>query len=170
MHRLTPVCGVVLCFSGWVWPDDAAELRQSARTALARAARYLHEKVSVRGTYLWRYSGDLIQRFGERRATATQGWIQPPGTPSVALALLRATRLPRRGFTWKRHWLRLMHSWTHYWLVGVVIILWNFILGITSVCFIENKWKPGFAITDNAAIAAPTMMTPRKAPYVSLWK
>ncbi|MCS7166678.1 MAG: pectate lyase, partial [Gemmatales bacterium] len=90
MHRLTPASGVVLIFSAWVWPDDAAELRQSAQTALARATRYLHEKVSVRGTYLWRYSGDLIQRFGERRATPTQGWIQPPGTPSVALALLRA--------------------------------------------------------------------------------
>jgi hypothetical protein len=48
--------------------------------------------VAVEGTYLWQYSEDLSQREGEGKATATQGWVQPPGTPTVGLAFLAAWR------------------------------------------------------------------------------
>jgi PelA/Pel-15E family pectate lyase len=39
---------------------------------------------------LWRYSTDLARREGEGRASETTVWVQPPGTPSVADALLTA--------------------------------------------------------------------------------
>jgi PelA/Pel-15E family pectate lyase len=47
---------------------------------------------------LWRYSADLSERAGEEKATASQIWVQPPGTPSMGMAFLHAyetTRDPR---------------------------------------------------------------------------
>lgn len=60
-----------------------------AREALRKATAYL-SSMSTRGGYLWRYSPDLRERAGENIATSTQIWIQPPGTPSVGMALLNA--------------------------------------------------------------------------------
>ncbi|GAG32050.1 unnamed protein product, partial [marine sediment metagenome] len=49
-----------------------------------------HGTVSTNGGYLWVYSEDLKERAGEGKATVTQIWVQPPGTPSVGFAYLRA--------------------------------------------------------------------------------
>src|SRR6185436_19339543 len=64
--------------------------REEAVKALEKAVRFYRTEVSVHGTYLWQYSDDLSKREGEGKATATQGWVQPPGTPSVGLAFLKA--------------------------------------------------------------------------------
>ena len=61
------------------------------RDALAKAARYFRS-IATEGGYLWRYSLDLKERAGENVATDTQIWVQPPGTPAVGEALLRAWR------------------------------------------------------------------------------
>jgi hypothetical protein len=65
-------------------------LGAEAEDALSRAVGYFREEVSVHGSYLWSYSEDLTDRRGENEATETQGWVQPPGTPSVGVAYLRA--------------------------------------------------------------------------------
>lgn len=65
-------------------------LEQRARDALMRAVQFFRTKVAVNGSYLWVYSADLKVRRGEGEATETQGWVQPPGTPSVGMAILRA--------------------------------------------------------------------------------
>lgn len=62
---------------------------EAARQALARATDYL-SSIATEGGYLWRYSVDLSQRAGENAATPTQIWVQPPGTPAVGQAFLRA--------------------------------------------------------------------------------
>ncbi len=46
--------------------------------------------ISTEGGYLWKYSLDLTERAGEAKATATQVWIQPPGTPTMGMTFLRA--------------------------------------------------------------------------------
>lgn len=46
--------------------------------------------ISTEGGYLWRYSPDLKERAGENAASPTQIWVQPPGTPSMGMAFLRA--------------------------------------------------------------------------------
>jgi len=61
-----------------------------ASDALRRAVTFFRSEVSVEGGYLWRYSADLARREGEGAATASMAWVQPPGTPSVGLALLAA--------------------------------------------------------------------------------
>lgn len=70
--------------------QDHEQLVPEARTALSRAVRYFHDEISCHGGYLWRYKEDLSEREGEGKATPTQIWVQPPGTPSVGLALLQA--------------------------------------------------------------------------------
>ncbi|MCS7254695.1 MAG: pectate lyase [Armatimonadota bacterium] len=63
---------------------------QRVSDAIMRAVQFFRTKVAVNGSYLWVYSADLKVRRGEGEATETQGWVQPPGTPSVGMTLLRA--------------------------------------------------------------------------------
>jgi PelA/Pel-15E family pectate lyase len=68
---------------------DGDDLRGQALAALGKATAYMRS-ISTEGGYLWKYSLDLKERAGETKATATQIWIQPPGTPSVGMTFLRA--------------------------------------------------------------------------------
>jgi hypothetical protein len=65
-------------------------LPEQAAAVLTAAVRFFRTEVAVQGSYLWSYSEDLKIRRGEAEATATQGWVQPPGTPAVGMAYLRA--------------------------------------------------------------------------------
>lgn len=60
------------------------------REAMDRAARFFGERVAVEGGYVWDYSTDFKERRGEGPARPRQNWVQPPGTPSVGEAFLRA--------------------------------------------------------------------------------
>ena len=62
----------------------------AARQAMQQATNYFTSQVSTEGGYLWKYSQDLKDREGENRAPASRVWVQPPGTPSVGEAYLRA--------------------------------------------------------------------------------
>jgi len=75
---------------GLVLPSKKRDLEDKARSALQRAVRFYREEVGVHGGYLWRYSDDLSKREGEGEASAMTAWVQPPGTPTVGLAYLRA--------------------------------------------------------------------------------
>ncbi len=72
----------------------AATLRAEAMETATRATRFL-SSISTRGGFAGTYSLDLKERFGEgpyEKATATEIWVQPPGTPSVGEAFLRLYR------------------------------------------------------------------------------
>lgn len=76
---------------------DSDPLAEEAKGALARATAGMRA-ISTEGGYLWRYSADLSERWGETKATASQVGVQPPGTPAVGMAFLRAyaaTKDPR---------------------------------------------------------------------------
>ena len=89
VHAFVLVALTTASASGAVDPEEQ-KLRSQAATALRRACRFFDAAVSTEGSYLWRYSEDLSRREGEGPATATMGWVQPPGTPSVGLAYLDA--------------------------------------------------------------------------------
>jgi hypothetical protein len=74
--------------------DDEANQRLAveAKAGLDRAVRFFRDEVSTEGGYLWRYSEDLATREGEGTADEYTVWVQPPGTPSVGIALLGAYR------------------------------------------------------------------------------
>lgn len=61
-----------------------------AVAALRRAVEFYHGRVASHGGYVYHYSLDLRQRWGEGAATGEQIWVQPPGTPTVGLAYLEA--------------------------------------------------------------------------------
>ena len=65
-------------------------LPREALQSLRRATRFFQDQVSAEGGYLWRYSEDLSKREGEGRAEGETVWVQPPGTPSVGMALIDA--------------------------------------------------------------------------------
>ncbi|TKW70203.1 MAG: pectate lyase, partial [Bradyrhizobium icense] len=64
--------------------------KTTAEAALKRAASYMDEVVSYRGGYVWSYSPDLTQTFGEMEAKRTMLWLQPPGTSSIGHIYLDA--------------------------------------------------------------------------------
>src|SRR5262245_40740234 len=68
--------------------DEALE--QAARAAMRKAASNYRDNVASHGGYVYYYSADLSQRWGEGAATLDQIFVQPPGTPTVGLAYLAA--------------------------------------------------------------------------------
>jgi len=67
-----------------------APTREQAVQASDKAVRFFHSKVATHGGYVWRYSSDLRHRQGEGLAYDDRIWVQPPGTPAVGLAFLKA--------------------------------------------------------------------------------
>lgn len=97
MSRLNAVClSLLLCGALTVQAlraqgtDSALPDENGAVAALKKAASYYREKVASHGGYVYYYSTDLTQRWGEGRASADTIFVQPPGTPSVGMAYLEA--------------------------------------------------------------------------------
>lgn len=80
----------------WLAPVQAAPaeetlaLREQALAGLKRAATYFRTRVASHGGYVYYVSLDLQRRWGEGAATASQVFVEPPGTPAVGRAYLQA--------------------------------------------------------------------------------
>src|SRR5262245_62113428 len=87
-------CMAVALALGALTQAGAAEgdgaLREQAVTAMRRAAEYYRGQVASHGGYVYYYSPDLTKRLGEGVAGPSQIFVQPPGTPTVGLAYVRA--------------------------------------------------------------------------------
>lgn len=66
------------------------DLREWSVATMRMAAVYFHTQVASHGGYVYYYSIDFKQRWGEGKATTDQIWVQPPGTPTVGMAYLKA--------------------------------------------------------------------------------
>jgi PelA/Pel-15E family pectate lyase len=88
---------VVTSLCLWAAAGFALE-RAAAEAGLKRAATFFRERVATEGGYLWKYSADLALREGENVADAQSVWVQPPGTPTVGLAFLRAWQVTRDAY------------------------------------------------------------------------
>ncbi|MDM0075593.1 pectate lyase [Variovorax sp. J2P1-59] len=71
-------------------PAPAPGPQAPALVALKSATSYMDEVVSYKGGYVWSYSPDLTQTFGEMEAKRTMLWLQPPGTSSIGHIYLDA--------------------------------------------------------------------------------
>lgn len=90
ISMLSPIA-LAACGGGDDEPTPAPDTPQSeAAAAIKRAASYMDEVVSYKGGYVWSYSPDLTQTFGEMEAKRTMLWLQPPGTSSVGHTYLDA--------------------------------------------------------------------------------
>jgi len=65
-------------------------LRDEARKALKKAATFYRDKVASHGGYVYYYTPDLKERWGEGKASLDTIFVEPPGTPTVGMAYLRA--------------------------------------------------------------------------------
>jgi PelA/Pel-15E family pectate lyase len=72
-----------------------SELKEQARKAMKKAISFYRSQVAVRGGYVYYTSLDLKSRWGEGKAEPEQIWVQPPGTPTVGFAFLRAYEATR---------------------------------------------------------------------------
>lgn len=93
MHQVQVRSALVLsCLLTCGTTTDAQQVdfRNEATAAIRKAATYYREKVASHGGYVYHYTLDLQERWGEGKASASQIWVQPPGTPTVGLAFLRA--------------------------------------------------------------------------------
>jgi hypothetical protein len=86
LRRLSVVPLILLA----IRPAAAEDLTASSRAAISKAATFFHDKVSTHGGYVYQYSADLALREGEGVTDLDTVWVQPPGTPAVGLAFLRA--------------------------------------------------------------------------------
>jgi PelA/Pel-15E family pectate lyase len=96
LRSILVTAALTLASSGQALAADSP-LPAEARAALDKATHALHS-ISTEGGYLWRYSPDLKIRGGEAPTTATQVWVQPPGTPAVGHAFLRAYQVTGDAF------------------------------------------------------------------------
>jgi PelA/Pel-15E family pectate lyase len=71
-------------------PAADAVLREQTLASMRKAAMYFRSQVATRGGYVYHYSTDLQQRWGEGKTTKDQIFVQPPGTPTVGMAYLKA--------------------------------------------------------------------------------
>jgi PelA/Pel-15E family pectate lyase len=72
--------------------------RLTAVRAMKKAAVFYRGTIASYGGYVYYYSLDLQQRWGEGRAARYTLFVQPPGTPAVGMAYLKAYAATGDGF------------------------------------------------------------------------
>ncbi len=71
-------------------PAGAAPSRADIIGTMKRATKFMVEKVSTHGGYVWAYLPDMSRRWGELEAMPSMIWVQPPGTPTMGNLFLDA--------------------------------------------------------------------------------
>lgn len=84
-HFSTLVCALL-----FVPTFGRAQSRLEVESGMKKATRFFVEKIGRHGGYVYYTSPDLSRRLGEGTATESQIWVQPPGTPTVGIALVAA--------------------------------------------------------------------------------
>ncbi|MGM8226384.1 pectate lyase [Cellvibrio sp. ARAG 10.3] len=74
-------------FSAAIFAEPSSD---EVKDTMKRATRFMVEKVSHRGGYVWSYLPDFSRRWGELEARDTMIWIQPPGTATMGHVFLDA--------------------------------------------------------------------------------
>lgn len=90
MHGFRPLVLAAVLVCSQSLASAQGDLRGQAINTMHKAAQFYHSQVATHGGYVYHYSLDLSQRWGEGVATITQVWVQPPGTPTVGMAYVKA--------------------------------------------------------------------------------
>ena len=91
-RQISPSLRLTLLFlttQSLVAVGQSSDLAGTARDSIDRGVRYFHSTHS-HGGYVYYVTPDLVQRWGEGRVDADTIEVQPPGTPAVGMAFLRA--------------------------------------------------------------------------------
>ncbi|MDA2925639.1 hypothetical protein MYX78_00130 [Acidobacteria bacterium AH-259-G07] len=88
---LRPLFVLTVLFLNFHWTASGAPpTKTEVLAAMRKATDFMMNRVSNRGGFLWHYSEDLSQGWGEVPARKSQIWVQPPSTPTVGRMLLAA--------------------------------------------------------------------------------
>lgn len=68
----------------------AGPTKAQTLATMKAATRFMVEKVSTNGGYVWSYLPDLSRRWGEMEAKPSMIWVQPPGTGTMGHLFLDA--------------------------------------------------------------------------------
>lgn len=89
--RLLAATTVLLCCVASLRADaEEPHARTVIKQKIRLASNFYRTQLASHGGYVYHYSLDQKQRWGEGLASETQIWVQPPGTPTVGMAYLRA--------------------------------------------------------------------------------
>lgn len=84
-------CAAFLLIASFAFSQSKSKVsEQEVLEAMRKATDFMMTTVSNRGGFLWKYSADLSEQWGEVPARKSQIWVQPPGTASVGNVLLKA--------------------------------------------------------------------------------
>lgn len=86
IYRIATLCFQLLVSSSLA----AQDVRTEASAAMRKAGAYYHAKASHHGGYVYFHTPDLKEAWGEGKAGPDTLFVQPPGTPTVGMAFLRA--------------------------------------------------------------------------------
>jgi len=86
---------LILVVSEFIFSDNCTgqnnpKLLPDAEQVMLKATKFMVEKVSTNGGFLWYYTPDFSRQWGELEATKTMIWLQDPGTTLVGNVLLDA--------------------------------------------------------------------------------
>ena len=87
---LSLLCGLLFGIVGFGAVNQQEQLPATVRAAMVRAVTVFQSQAGYRGGYVYEVSLDGSHRRGEGAATATEIWVQPPGTPAIGEAFLDA--------------------------------------------------------------------------------
>lgn len=73
-------------------PRLSPELVSEARLTLKKGIRYFHS-IAIHGGYVYNYTLDMKEKWGEGRTDDETIEVQPPGTPAVGMSFLRAYKI-----------------------------------------------------------------------------
>jgi len=77
---------MIVCFSSVSKADPTVD---EVHAAMVRASDFMMNTVSLRGGFVWKYSQDLKERYGELKGRDSMVWVQG-GTVSVGLMMVDA--------------------------------------------------------------------------------
>jgi len=69
--------------------DQFSSLAKEAQNSLKKGITYFHS-IAIEGGYVYHYSLDLKEKWGEGKTDDQTIEVQPPGTPAVGMAFLKA--------------------------------------------------------------------------------
>ena len=72
-----------------------SRLDKEVEATMRVATDFMMNKVANRGGFLWKYSADLSEQWGEVPARRSQIWVQPPGTASVGSIIVKAFQVTK---------------------------------------------------------------------------
>jgi len=86
--RLVVSLAIASCLS--LATPAADSLPEKVKQGMQQATLFFHSNAASHGGYVYEYSLDFSERRGEGKASASEIWVQPPGTPTVGMAYLAA--------------------------------------------------------------------------------